>query len=275
MIDEPKLRQLLEAGTSGTLQQHVPQGRPPGSAPFRGPVHVFSSLDSTNSRARELAAAGAPEGTVVVAHVQTAGRGRQGRGWMSEPGKNLLMSLLLRPGIPPEFLGIISLYASVSVAAVVEKITGGSAGCKWPNDVMVAGRKICGILSESALTPEGVGAVILGIGLNVNQETFPGLPDTGATSLRLETGADHDLAGVLCSLIGELAHRYGSVTRRDSGRIIDEWTRRSVILGSGVRVDRGGTIIAGTALGVAPNGALRIGTPDGVVDVVAGEVHIA
>ncbi len=275
MIDESKLRQLLGAGTSGTLPQYVPQDGPAGAWPFRGPVHVFTSLDSTNSKARELAAAGGPEGTVVVAHHQTAGRGRQGRGWTSERGKNLLMSLILRPGIDPEFLGIISLYASVSVAATVEKFIGGTAGCKWPNDVIVSGRKICGILSESALTPDGVDAVILGIGLNVNQETFPGLPETGATSLRLETGAHHDPAGVLYSLLGELAIRYGSVTGGDSGRIIDEWTRRSVILGSGVRVDRGGTLITGTALGLAPNGALRIRTADGVVEVPAGEVHLA
>jgi BirA family biotin operon repressor/biotin-[acetyl-CoA-carboxylase] ligase len=264
--------------------------------PFGGTIHFFPSLDSTNTKARELSDGGAPEGTVVVSGAQTAGRGRQGRPWISEPGKNLLLSVILRPRIDPDLLGTISLYASVSVAACVGAACGAPAGCKWPNDVVVSGKKICGILSESVVTARGVDAVILGIGLNVNQETFPaapgvppgnggpggpGLPGTrsgplhlNATSMRIETGRTHDLAEVLCALLAELETRYPSVRAGRTETILEEWTRRSVILGSRVNVERGGSSFSGIAAGLAPTGALRVDTPGGTVEVTAGEVHL-
>jgi len=249
-------------------------------------LEFFPTLESTNTKARELAGAGAAHGTVVVAAAQTAGRGRQGRAWISEPGRNLLMSIILRPRIDPAFLGVLSLYASVSVAATVARICGAAAGCKWPNDVMVSGKKICGILSESVVTPDGVGAVVLGIGLNVNQENFApsegtqgppapaGRGAVNATSMRLETGRDHDLAVVLHALLAELRLRYAPVAEGRPEEVIREWTARNVILGSNVEVERGGSTFSGVALDLTPTGALRVDTPGGTVEVTAGDVHL-
>jgi len=266
VLNENGIRRLFESQLPGIVTSD--------GAIFGGRIHLFSSLGSTNTKARELSAEGVPEGTVVLSQAQTSGRGRQGRVWISEPGKNLLLSVILRPRLAPELLGIISLFASVSIAACLEKACGKTVGCKWPNDVIISGRKICGILSETVLTPAGVDAVILGIGLNVNQEIFPDEPGLNPTSMRLETGGEHDLAGVLCSLLGELEERYNSISGGNSGRIIDEWTRRSVILGSKVNVECGDSTFSGIALGVGPNGALLVNTAEGIVDVVAGEVHL-
>ncbi|HLA99900.1 MAG TPA: biotin--[acetyl-CoA-carboxylase] ligase, partial [Bacteroidota bacterium] len=161
MLNVSELRQILDSGGWATVTSglYAPAAGAGGSGSFGRVVHVFASVDSTNSRARDLAMKGAPGGTVVMAREQTAGRGRHGRVWESEPGKNLLFSIVLRPRVEPELLGLVSLYASVSVAACVEELCGRDAGCKWPNDVTVSGRKICGILSESVITPGGVDAV--------------------------------------------------------------------------------------------------------------------
>jgi len=273
MLNESAIRRLVESRGSGVLEREDLRDGTAGPAVIGGPLHVFSALASTNSKARELSDGGAPEGTMVLSHHQTAGRGRQGRTWISDPGKNLLLSIILRPRVEPEFLGILSLYASVSVSATIEKACGIRAACKWPNDVTVSGRKICGILSESVLSANGTEAVILGIGLNVNQHVFPDAAGPGATSLRIETGAEQDLTGVFCALRAELEARYRSVAEGTRDRIIDEWTARSSMLGSNVTFDRGGRTIAGIAREIAPNGALRIDTKEGTVEVVAGEVH--
>ncbi len=281
VVNVSDIRSLIASGAEGMVS--APPASKTEDGPPGGPgshVHYFPTVDSTNTKARELAADGAPAGTVVIAGVQTAGRGRQGRSWTSDPGKNLLASVILRPRIDPARLGIVSLWASVSAAACVTSASGMSAGCKWPNDVMLSGKKICGILSESVLKAGGadaeakvdsVDAVILGIGLNVNQTSFPAL---NATSLRLVTGRDHDLAAVLCSLLAELGNRYSPVASGRGDEVIREWTDRSVIIGSKVEVERGGESFGGVALGLTPAGALRVETAGGTVEVSAGEVSL-
>jgi BirA family biotin operon repressor/biotin-[acetyl-CoA-carboxylase] ligase len=237
-------------------------------------LHLFPSLGSTNDKARELASGGAPEGSVVIALDQTNGRGRQDRSWVSEPGKNLTFSVVLRPRIPAGFLGVVSLYAAAATAAAVSSLAGKPAGCKWPNDVVIGGRKVSGILCESTITGTGVGAVIAGIGVNVNQREFPPAISGVATSIALERGPDADLAAALCALLESLESLYAPSESSWPAAVVSAWTARNVVLGSRVEAERSAGRITGIARSVTATGALRIDTDAGPVDVSAGDVHL-
>lgn len=142
--------------------------------------------DSTNIYARKLAQKGYPDGTLVVAESQTAGKGRRGRNWSSPAGSSIYMSLLLRPDIPPYCASMITLVAGMAVSQAVGEMTGLPARIKWPNDVVVNGRKICGILTEMSTEMESIHYIVTGIGINVNQQDFPEEIMATATSLRIE-----------------------------------------------------------------------------------------
>ncbi len=240
-------------------------------------LHLFESLDSTNDTAKRLALEGAPEGSVVAAFDQRAGRGRQNRRWIAEPGMNLTFSVILRPQINPEFLGVVSLFASVAVASSVGEMAGTDAGCKWPNDVLLSGKKISGILCESSISARSVESVIVGIGLNVNQREYPVDIARTATSLFIETGRVIDLPAALGRVLGALEKFYRPSDAGWPAAIVTEWTKRNVILGT--RVEVAGTTarsnrIRGIARSVSPTGALRIETDGGTLEVTAGDVHL-
>jgi BirA family transcriptional regulator, biotin operon repressor / biotin---[acetyl-CoA-carboxylase] ligase len=213
--------------------------------------------DSTNERARTLAAAGAPHGTLVTAAEQTAGRGRQGRAWTAGPGAALLMSVVLRP--PAEGL---PLAAAVAVCEAVAP----ECLIKWPNDVPVDGRKLAGILVEGR--PQD-GWAVLGIGLNVTTrlEEFPAeLRDT-ATSLAIAGQEDVTAETVLAALLPRLEARLQSPLEE----VLAEWQSRDALRGNPVRWDGG----EGTAAGIGTDGSLLVDTDDGRVALSAGEVHLA
>ena len=213
-----------------------------------GTPHVHHRLaDSTNERAKALAAAGAPHGTLVTAAEQTAGRGRQGRSWLAQAGAAVLMSVVLRP--PPEAL---PLAAAVAVAEAVPVET----AIKWPNDVLVDGRKLAGILVEGR--PQE-GWVVLGIGLNVS-----GIPEEVADIAASLGDADRD--EVLAALLERLEARLASPLEE----VLDEWRRRDALHGRQIAWDGG----AGVAAGIDADGALLVDTDDGRVALVAGEVHL-
>ena len=215
-------------------------------------VH-WRSTDSTNERARELAMAGAPHGTLVTAGEQTAGRGRQGRAWTAPPGSAVLMSVVLRD--PNELL---PLAAAVAVCEAVPA----DCAIKWPNDVWIGGRKLAGILAEGR--PQE-GWAVLGIGLNVTTAEFPGeLRDT-ATSLRLE-GVESDTESVLGDLLAALDRRL----RDDAGELLGAWRERDALRGRPVRWRDG----EGTAAGIDDSGSLLVETGEGRVILDAGEVHL-
>jgi BirA family transcriptional regulator, biotin operon repressor / biotin---[acetyl-CoA-carboxylase] ligase len=212
--------------------------------------------DSTNERACALAAAGAPHGTLVTAAEQSAGRGRQGRTWTAAPGAALLMSVVLRP--PAEGL---PLAAAVAVCEAVEP----RCLIKWPNDVLVDGRKLAGILVEGR--PQE-GWAVLGIGLNVStrEEDFPAeLRDT-ATSLAIAGAPETTAEAVLAPLLARLDARL----RSPMEEILAEWRRRDALLGHAVRWDGG----EGTAAGIDADGSLLVDTGAGRVALGAGEVHL-
>jgi BirA family biotin operon repressor/biotin-[acetyl-CoA-carboxylase] ligase len=212
--------------------------------------------DSTNERAKELAAAGAPHGTLVTADEQTAGRGRQGRAWTAPPGSAVLMSLVLRD--LDESHELLPLAAAVAVCEAVPV----EAAVKWPNDVWVDGRKLAGILIEGR--PQE-GWAVLGVGLNVTTDAFPAdLADT-ATSLRL-AGVSATPAGVLDDLLASLPRWLDA----QPDAVLSAWRARDALKGERVRWSDG----VGIADGIDDSGALRVETRNGPVTLDAGEVHL-
>lgn len=230
--------------------------------------------------ARALAEARALEGVCVVAGAQTAGRGRLGRTWFSPPGAALYLSLVLRPAfLPAARGGWLSMLAALAVrdgaAALLD-----AAGCptgnltlKWPNDALLGGRKLAGILIESAFAGDALEWVVVGIGLNVNTR-FDEAPESlrlGATSLREAVGHALDLDRALAAVLTAFEARYEAL-RETMASPRPEYARRLATLGTRVRVQRGRDAIEGTALDVDEDGALRIDTAAGPVNVAFGDV---
>ena len=171
---------------------------------FTGPVHHFETLDSTNDLAKELAAQGAPEGTVVVAEAQTGGRGRLGREWNSPPGVGLYVSLVLRPMLPPMELPQITLTTAVAVVRAVRRVAAVAPGIKWPNDLLLNGKKLGGILTEMETESDRIRHVVVGLGLNVNNPGFPPELAATATSLTLTAGGTFSRVNLLPRLAGRI-----------------------------------------------------------------------
>jgi BirA family biotin operon repressor/biotin-[acetyl-CoA-carboxylase] ligase len=217
------------------------------------------TTDSTNARARELAVRGAPHGTLVTADAQTAGRGRQGRAWVAEPGDALLMSLVVR-----EFTPILPLAAAVAIAETATALTGAGAAIKWPNDVWLDRRKVSGILVEGR--PQE-GWAVLGIGLNVRTLEFPEELREIATSLALH-GSDAVVDAALAAL---LVHLEDWLTA-DSDAVLTAWRARDALAGERISWAAG----SGTAAGVDETGALIVELEDGTRSTLdAGEVHLS
>jgi BirA family biotin operon repressor/biotin-[acetyl-CoA-carboxylase] ligase len=244
----------------------------------------FEAVDSTNARAADWARQGGAEGSVVVTDYQTAGRGRHGRSWAAPKGQNLLFSVVLRPALPADRLGLVTVAAGVAVAEAVEAfVSPHRASIKWPNDILLEGRKTCGMLLESSVgLDDGASAppvVVLGIGLNVNQTDFPeALADT-ATSLRLTTGRTVPRAALLARLLGRLETRYDQATGDAAGAdgpgaVRQAFQERLYRLGETATLRVAGTDrrLQGTVAGIADDGGLRLDTGDGVRTVHAGEV---
>jgi BirA family biotin operon repressor/biotin-[acetyl-CoA-carboxylase] ligase len=239
-----------------------------------GPWAAFAVLDetdSTNSRAMEMAENGAPHGTVVVADAQTGGRGRLGRRWISPPGKNLYVSLILRPDVPPAGAPLLSLVAGVALADALEAM-GVPGTLKWPNDLFLGDRKAAGILAEMASDPDRVRHAVIGVGINVNMEPgdFPPEISGRATSLRVRAGHAFRRAEVLARFLDSFADRYGEFLAGGFPALRDGWDRRDFLRGRRVLLRRGRVEGWGVAEGVDPEGALRF-RPDGAAS--ADAVH--
>ncbi len=218
---------------------------------------------------------GAPHGAAVVAEEQTAGRGRRGRSWLSPPGKNLYLSLILRPQLPPARAPELTLVAAVAACEALRAL-GCRAGIKWPNDLQVAGKKLGGILTELHATPGQVDFVVLGIGINLNLAAADLPPELQsiATSAQIELGAPVDRAAFLADLLARLER--WSERHLESGfdAIRQRWTKLSTTVGARVRVQLTGQLLEGQALGLDPSGALQIRTDAGAVQtVLAGDVE--
>lgn len=238
-------------------------------------LHVFPELDSTNVTARELAAAGAAHGTVVIADAQRQGRGRLGRSWASPPGLNLYLSVVLRGELPIERVAQISLLAGVATCETVREWC--AAEIKWPNDVLADGRKVAGLLAEMATSGTDP-VVVLGIGVNLNAtlDDFPPELRDKAGSLRLAGGAAVDRARFVGRLLSALELRYEQWRRDGFAPIAAAWRVLAPCLGQSIRVlEPGDSVVEGTVVDIDGDGALRIRGADGREHrVVSGDVTV-
>ena len=233
----------------------------------------LAECESTNDEAAALAAAGAEHGTVVVAGSQRRGRGRLGRSWFSPPGDSLYLSCVLRPALAPDALPPVALAAGIAVAEAVAAAVPG-VRVHWPNDVVVGGRKLAGILAEMTTRAGRLAAAVVGVGVNVNVAGFPADLGRPATSLLIESGRRHDLGEVRAEVLSRLEIWLEGFFTEGMAAVARGWQTWGGMAGARVRVDLGGgRILVGTAGGLAPDGGLEVFGDDGRREVVrAGDV---
>ena len=240
----------------------------PEHAPLAFTVIALDVTDSTQAEVQSRAMAGAPEGTVVTARHQRAGRGQRGHDWWDAPGQSLLCSVLLRPAGPPATVPQLSLVGGLAVAEALAASAGVSPRIRWPNDLLVDGRKLCGILAEAATGGGRVEHVILGIGVNLHQSAFPDALAERATSLRLLTGRAPEAPTLLAAILERLGARYGEWRGGGFAAVRAAWLAHSTLPGPSVRLPDGAT---GRAEDVGADGVLLARAPDGrLVRVVSG-----
>ncbi len=238
-----------------------------------GSLICLAEIDSTNARTRQLAEEGAPDGTVVIADRQSAGRGRLGRRWESPSAVNLYCSILLRPQIPVQQAPQLTFLTAVAVAETLNHLYQLPAKVKWPNDVLVAGKKIAGLLNEMNAETEQIHFVILGIGVNLNMtaEQFPAQLNYPATSVLLETGAEIDRAVFVREFLQRIDGYYAEFLQEGFGPIRRRWEALCDLMNLRVQIDQG---LQGTVVGLDTDGALRLQLEDGRVErVMAGDVR--
>jgi BirA family transcriptional regulator, biotin operon repressor / biotin---[acetyl-CoA-carboxylase] ligase len=238
--------------------------------------HYYSIIDSTNVRAAELAEQGAPHGTVVCADEQTRGRGRLGRIWVSPPGVNLYLSLLLRPPLPPHLAPQLTAVTAVALAEAVEETAGVRAGLKWPNDLMLGGKKAAGILAEMSSDLDRLRHVVVGVGLNVNggPASFPEEIRERATSLLIETERTHARVAILARFLDAFSESYRAFLLDGLGRLLPGWERRDILKGKRVLLRSRDEEVPGTVAGMDAAGALLFipEGADGAERIVSGEI---
>ncbi len=255
-------------------------------SPLAQTVEVHEALSSTQERARELAREGTPHGTLVVAKVQTGGRGRLGRRWGSPKG-GLWMSLVLRPEFGASLAPRITQTAAVGVAKALWEL-GVEARIKWPNDLLVDGKKICGILAESSTanvpTPakrvrpalgeanRPLDYVVLGIGLNANLDPASlEVPDRQVATLREELAHDVDLLDTIQRILTNLDAELNRI--EEFAAVLEDWRALNCTLGERVRVQRFGETLEGRAVDLSPDGTLLLETPDRTIELYEGEIE--
>lgn len=236
-------------------------------------VHYFRA-DSTNTIALQMAAEGAPHGTVVLAEEQTAGRARFGRVWYSERSSGIYTSIILRPPLAPSVAPVITLMAGIAAREAIERATGLAPDIRWPNDLLLDGKKLCGILTEMSAEVDRLHAVVVGIGINVNHSRIPEELASIATSLRLQGGRVYSRLQVMASLLRQMEQNYEALLKEGNESVTRKWDAvSSYARGKRVRVATGRGDFHATTDGLDLSGALRIHRDDGRDELlVAGEI---
>jgi len=233
---------------------------------------------STNSHAFRLAEQGADEGTVVLAETQSCGKGRMGRVWTSPAGVNLYSSIILRPGGMPYEAPQLTFLSAVAVARTIEQVSDLKPEIKWPNDVLIGGKKVAGLLNEMSAETDGINFVILGIGVNLNMtaEQFPSDLRHPATSLLLETGRPVGRAHFAAVMLNELDSLYADFLAHGFGLVREEWQRRCNAHGRELAVSDGGAeIVRGMFAGIDGSGALLVQGANGIINrILSGDVRV-
>lgn len=240
-------------------------------------VYYYATVGSTNEVARELAETGAAEGALVVAEEQVQGRGRRQRSWWSPPEQGIWMSLVLRPELPVGMAPVLTFMAAVAVADGIRGATGLPACIKWPNDILVDARKVCGILLEVKAEVERLHYAVIGAGINVNQVagSFPAELQGQATSLRAEAGKKIDRVALVQEILGEMEKQYQELQAAGAEPVWRRWRELDTTLGREVEVQGPSFIFRGRAVGVTDGGALRVEGAGGEVrEFVVGDVSL-
>ena len=239
-------------------------------------IVYFEEVGSTNIEATRLAAEGKEHGTLVLADSQSGGRGRRGRNWHTPKGTSIAMSIILKPQMEAEHASMLTLVQAMAVAKAVEDVSGLDAQIKWPNDILVNEKKVCGILTEMNLEGTKIGSVIIGTGINVNQDEFPGEIADIATSLKKETGDAffrEELIKKICQYFEKYYETF--MQTKDVSAIIEEYNARLISAGRSVRVLDPKEEFAGEAQGINSKGELLVKKENGgIVNVYAGEVSV-
>ena len=239
------------------------------------PERRFASVDSTMIEAQRLAESGAAEGVVVIAETQTAGRGRLGRAWVSEPGVGLYFSLLLRPSVTAARLPVLTLAVGLGVAEGIERACHVECDLRWPNDVLLNEKKCAGILVETLSEDCGARYAIVGVGVNVNQVAMPDELADIATSARIETGCAYDREEVLHQVLRGIERYYGVFLDEGAEAIVLAFSQKSsYVRDRRVAVGNGSSETFGTTVGLDPHGVLLLQTDEGHVEpILAGSVR--
>jgi BirA family transcriptional regulator, biotin operon repressor / biotin---[acetyl-CoA-carboxylase] ligase len=239
-------------------------------------IHYFKEVDSTNEVAKKLAEEGAQEGTIVIAESQTSGKGRLGKKWIS-PSGGVWMTIVLRPDIPPHQAPQLTLVTGVAMAKTLDKECGLDVGIKWPNDILIGNKKVCGILTE-AITNHKLDFVLVGIGLdlNVDLDNFPPELREGATSLKRELHRDIPGVKLVQNFLTDFENLYDEFKAGNFPEILAEWRRHSKTIGRHVEVHKRGRVVTGEAIGVNKDGMLILEMEDGSLrKVMSGEcIHL-
>jgi len=237
-------------------------------------IYSFDVVESTNTQATTMARQGAPEGTIVLAAAQTRGRGRMGRSWISPPGTGLYTSVILRPQSPPDWGPRLTLTAGVAAAEAIHE-TVIRPELKWPNDIMIANRKVGGILTEAIFDKNRIGHLIVGVGINVNtdREDFPISIRNLVTSLRLCTGRPISRVALLQAFLYQLEQWYELFCKGSFDTILETWHKYETILGTLVEVYLPGSKLLGVAEGLDSDGTLLVRDKTGHINrIIAGDV---
>ena len=240
-------------------------------------IIFLETVDSTNTHAMELAGKGCEEGTVVIADAQTGGKGRLGRKWLSPAGKNIYMSIVLRPHIPPRNAAILTLMSAVSCATAIKKCSSIPVTIKWPNDLMVAGKKIGGILTEIKADMDRISYAVIGIGINVNLNPMDMPAEIGSTmtSIKHHSGDVYPRTEIAVEILKETDRWYSILLNTGKKTIADEWMLLSSGIGRTVKVTVGDTVFTGVAESIDEEGMLMLRLPDNSIKKInSGDVAI-
>lgn len=238
-------------------------------------LHHFYKIGSTNTAAMGAAAEGAPEGSVFLAEEQLAGRGRGSNSWQSPRSTGIYCSVVVRPTLPPSEVLVLSLAAGLAVRAAIQQVDSrATPDLKWPNDVLIDGKKVCGILTEMNAEATRVRYVVVGVGINVNQASFP--KDLAATSLRLVTGSEWSRVELVAALLKSLDREYRQLLEDSDAResILRRFAENSSwVQSKAVHIEENGVAFDGTTEGLDQRGFLRVRTPKGTQTVLSGTVR--